>query len=367
VVPDALLPEPSGLLRYITFAGWRLSKVGLGTSQFANPGWGYGADYSPQQLVRQALSLGVTHFDTTDIYGAGGSERVLGASLADVEGVMVASSFFNVAPSSRLLVARARASAKRLGRRLDLCYVLWPNPLVSDRPLMAGMRQLRKEGLMAEVGVSDYDLDRWQTAEHHLGSPILVNQALYNLLRRDAEDTLLPWAATHGRLVVVAQPLATGLLSGAYHEGKRVSGPWRAGSRLFSSENLQNTKELVELAGEVARAHDATVAQVALAYVLRHENVVAIPGAATPRQLAENVAATDLDLSDDEWRGLADAAKSCGKVGVSQPQSRLRAGAFFARDFVGSARHWGRGAALLAATAREDLRRRRNPDGPVAN
>ena len=76
-------------MRYVEFAGWRLSKVGLGTSQFANPSWGYGNDYAPQELVRQALALGITHFDTTDHYGAGRSQRILGAALRGVEGVLV--------------------------------------------------------------------------------------------------------------------------------------------------------------------------------------------------------------------------------------------------------------------------------------
>jgi aryl-alcohol dehydrogenase-like predicted oxidoreductase len=73
-------------VRYVEFASWRLSKVGLGTSQFANPGWGYGADYSPHELVRRALALGITHFDSAGFYGAGHSERILGDNLRDVEG-----------------------------------------------------------------------------------------------------------------------------------------------------------------------------------------------------------------------------------------------------------------------------------------
>jgi aryl-alcohol dehydrogenase-like predicted oxidoreductase len=223
------------------------------------------------------------------------------------------------------------------------------------------MRRLRQEGLVAEVGVSDYDLDRWQAAERHLGSPVLVNQALYSLLRRDAEETILPWAAAHGRLVVVAQPLATGLLSGAYHGGKRVSGAWRSGSRVYSSGNLESTKELIEIAGEVAKVHDATVAQVALAYVLRHENVVTIPGAATASQLAENVAAADLVLSDDESQALADAAKRCEELGIKERQSGLPARVLRARDRLGWAKHWGRGVRLVAATALEDRRHRRAP------
>jgi aryl-alcohol dehydrogenase-like predicted oxidoreductase len=73
---------------------------------------------------------------------------------------------------------------------------------------------------------------------------------------------------------VVAQPIATGLLSGDYHRGKRVKGPWRTPDPTYSSENLTRTAELVETLGGVARTHGATVAQVALAYVLRHPNVL---------------------------------------------------------------------------------------------
>ncbi len=333
-------------MRYVEFASWRLSKVGVGTSQFANPGWGYGADYWPHDLVRRALALGITHFDTSDFYGAGHSERILGAVLGDVEGVLVATKLFNVAPSAWLVMARARASVERLGGPLGLCYLDWANPFVNDRTLMAGMRRLRAEGLVAEVGVSGYDLARWQAAERNLGAPVLVNQVCYNLLRRDAEEALLPWAAAEGRLVVVAQPLATGFLSGAYHRGKSVTGPWRTPDPLYSSDYLERTAELVETLGEVARAHDATVAQVALAYVLHHPNVVAIPGAATAGQLAENAAAADLELNEDECQGLAEAA------GRWCPAPRADA----SRLWLHAAKHWARGARLLAAMVREDRR-----------
>jgi aryl-alcohol dehydrogenase-like predicted oxidoreductase len=145
-------------VRYVEFADWRLSKVGLGTFQFASPGWGYGADYRPHELVRRALALGITHFDTSDFYGAGHSERILGEILGNVEGVLVATKLFNVAPSARLVMARVRASVTRLGGPLGLCYLDWANPFVNDRPLIAGMRRLRAEGLVSEVGVSSYDL-----------------------------------------------------------------------------------------------------------------------------------------------------------------------------------------------------------------
>ena len=207
---------------------------------------------------------------------------------------------------------------------------------------MAGLRRLRAEGLVAEVGVSSYGQARWQEAERYLGAPVLVNQVPYNLLHRDPEQALLPWATAMGRLVVAAQPFATGLLSGAYHGGKRVTGTWRIPDPLYSSDNLGRTAGLVGTLGEVARAHDATMAQVALAYVLRHPNVVAVPGAATAGQLAENAEAADLELNEDECQGLAEAASHSPayEAGVSRPR-------------LWAAKHWVRGARLQVATARE--------------
>jgi aryl-alcohol dehydrogenase-like predicted oxidoreductase len=346
-------------VRYVQFASWRLSKVGLGTSQFANPGWGYGAEHSPHDVVQRALALGINHFDTSDFYGAGHSERILGAALRDVEGVLVATKLFNVAPSARLVMARARASIDRLGRGpLPLCYLDWANPFINDRSLMTGMRRLRSEGLVAEVGVSSYDLPRWQAAERHLGAPVQVNQVCYNLLDRDAEEAVLPWAAAEGRLVVVAMPLATGFLSGAYHRGKRVRGPWRTSDPRYSSDYLRRTDELMATLDEVARTHDATVAQVALAYVLRHPNVVSVPGAANSGQLAENAAAADLELDEDEYKALAEAASRC----TASQAARGWAGPV--RRWAGAAKHWAKGARLLAAMARED-RRLKNHREPV--
>jgi aryl-alcohol dehydrogenase-like predicted oxidoreductase len=332
-------------VRYVEFASWRLSKVGLGTSQFANPGWGYGANHRPHDLVRRALALGITHFDSSGRYGAGHSERILGDVLGDVEGVLVATKLYNVAPSARLVMAQARASAEHLRGPLSLCYLDWANPFFNDRSPMAGIRRLRAEGLVAEVGVSSYGLARWQAAERRLGAPVLVNQVCYNLLRRDTEETLLPWAAAEGRLIVAAQPFATGFLSGAYHQGKRIRGPWRTPDPLYSPDYLGRSAELAGTLGEVARTHGATVAQVALAYVLRHPNVVAIPGVATADQLTENAEAADLELKEDECQELAEAVSRCpAPIGnISRPG-------------LLAAKHWVRGARLLAAMVREDRR-----------
>ncbi len=145
----------------------RLSKIGLGTWQFGSREWGYGSEYADQgaaQVVRRALELGITVFDTAEAYGFGRSERILGAALAagTFQEVYLTTKIMPVLPVAAVVEQRAVASASRLGvRHLDLYQVHQPNPLVRDRWTMPGMRALRTVGLVGDVGVSNYSLQRW--------------------------------------------------------------------------------------------------------------------------------------------------------------------------------------------------------------
>jgi aryl-alcohol dehydrogenase-like predicted oxidoreductase len=300
-----------------------ISRIGLGTWQFGSREWGYGRDYAGQEahaIVRRAVELGVTLFDTAEIYGFGRSERILGAALADSLGdplaedrkpVFLATKILPLLPIAPVVEQRAVASANRLGvRRLDLYQVHQPNPVIRDGTIMRGMRALQRVGLVGEVGVSNYSLDRWRAAERALGSRVLSNQVRYNLVDRSAERDLLPFAASTGHVVIAYSPLAQGLLSGRYHRDSRPSDSLRAANPLFLPENLDRAGDLIATLREVADAHAATPAQIALAWVIRGPAVVAIPGASSVGQLESNVAAADIELSDDEDRALRAASDS---------------------------------------------------------
>ncbi|HJY73077.1 MAG TPA: aldo/keto reductase, partial [Streptosporangiaceae bacterium] len=115
----------------------RISRIGLGTWQFGSREWGYGSSYAGQEahaIVRRALELGVTLFDTAEVYGLGRSERILGQALGeDRESAFLATKIFPVLPVAPVVEQRGVASANRLGvRRLDLYQVHQPNPLVRD-------------------------------------------------------------------------------------------------------------------------------------------------------------------------------------------------------------------------------------------
>src|SRR6516162_1484105 len=210
-------------MRYLSIgADTTISRIGLGAWQFGSREWGYGESYAGQEahaIVRRALELGVTLFDTAELYGFGRSERILGAAIGqDRDSVFLATKIFPLLPVAPVVEQRAVASANRLGtRRLDLYQVHSPNPVVRDGTIMRGMRALQRVGLVGEVGVSNYSLDRWRAAEQALGSRVLSNQVRYSLVDRSPERDLLPFAASTGHVVIAYSPLAQGLLSGRYH------------------------------------------------------------------------------------------------------------------------------------------------------
>jgi aryl-alcohol dehydrogenase-like predicted oxidoreductase len=169
------------------------------------------------------------------------------------------------------------------------------------------MATLVRDGTVENVGVSNFSLSRWRSAETLLAGPVISNQVEYSLVQRRPERELLPWAAANDHVIIAYSPLAQGFLSGRYDHDHRPTG-MRAGRTLFQPENLRRGAELIETLRDVAKRHDATPAQVALAWVIRRPNVVAVPGASSVAQLEMNATAADLELSDDDDAQLADAS-----------------------------------------------------------
>jgi aryl-alcohol dehydrogenase-like predicted oxidoreductase len=303
-------------MRYVQACGLRTSVIGLGAWQFGSPEWGWGRELGPpeaQAIVERARALGITLIDTAEIYGHGESERVLGRILAAPgarESVVLATKVTPNWPTRERVKAAAHASLARLDTdRIDLYQMHWPNPLVPQSSTMAGMRSLQDGGLVRQVGVSNYGLGRWREAEAALGRPVVSDQVHYNLLRRVPERDLLPYAARRGRLVIAYSPLAQGVLAAKYHAGNLPAGT-REGNLLFTEENLRRAEPVLEALREVAAAHDATPAQIALAWVIHHPHVVAIPGAKSVAQVESNAAAADIVLADDEFLHLTQASDS---------------------------------------------------------
>ncbi len=319
-------------MKYVEAGGARVSAVGLGTWQFGSREWGYGTPYATETapaIVRRSLDLGVTFFDTAEAYAFGRSEEILGRALGDRRAeAFVATKLFPLLPFDPVVTARARGSLRRLGTdAVDLYQVHWHNPVVPLRATMAALDGLLRGGLARHVGVSNFSLALWRAAETALGAPVLSNQVKYSLIDRGPEREVLPWAQDHDRLVVAYSPLAQGLLSGRY-DPDHLPGGLRGGTPAFLPENVRLLAPVVDALRQVAAAHGATCAQVALAWVLRRPNVVVIPGASSVAQAEANAEAADLELSDEEDAALTAASDAFHPVrGVAAVPSlaRLRA------------------------------------------
>jgi aryl-alcohol dehydrogenase-like predicted oxidoreductase len=292
----------------------KVSRIGLGTWQFGSREWGYGDAYAAgaaRDIVRRALALGVTLFDTAEIYGFGKSERILSDALGDQRAeVVVASKIFPVAPFPVVVRQRERASARRLRlTRIPLYQVHQPNPLVPDSVIMPGMRDLLDNGDIGAAGVSNYSLARWRKADAALGRPVISNQVQFSLATPQPLEDLVPFAERENRVVIAYSPLAQGLLGGKYGLDNRP-GSIRALNPLFGTENLRRVEPLLQTLRDVASQVKAKPAQVALAWLISLPGVVAIPGASSVEQLEFNVAAADIELSADSQSALTEAARA---------------------------------------------------------
>ncbi len=305
-------------MRYLDVDGRRVSVIGLGCWQFGAGAWDFDrvlSEDGARAIIERALELGVTLLDTAEMYGHGRSELILGRVLAEHRPPagpppwFLATKFTPLAPLPRVLVRHCTASLQRLRvPQAALYQIHWPNPLVPLRWQMAGMRQVMRAGLVAHAGVSNFSLARWRAADRALGRPVLANQVRYNLLQRGPERRLVPFAAREGRLLIAYSPLAQGLLGGGYTP-QTFPRDVRRANPLFTAANYRRAAPVREALREVAAAHGATPAQVALAYLIAQPQVVAIPGARSLAQLEANVAAADLALSPGELVRLRTAAR----------------------------------------------------------
>ncbi|AFE13499.1 hypothetical protein MRGA423_14265 [Mycobacterium tuberculosis RGTB423] len=311
-------------MKYLDVDGiGQVSRIGLGTWQFGSREWGYGDRYATgaaRDIVKRARALGVTLFDTAEIYGLGKSERILGEALGDDRTeVVVASKVFPVAPFPAVIKNRERASARRLQlNRIPLYQIHQPNPVVPDSVIMPGMRDLLDSGDIGAAGVSNYSLARWRKADAALGRPVVSNQVRFSLAHPDALEDLVPFAELENRIVIAYSPLAQGLLGGKYGLENRPGGV-RALNPLFGTENLRRIEPLLATLRAIAVDVDAKPAQVALAWL------ISLPGGRSPfperpvsSNSSSNVAAADIELSAQSRDALTDAARAFRPVSTGR-------------------------------------------------
>lgn len=282
--------------------------LGIGTWQWGDTlVWGYGKGYSEEdarQAYQAALGAGVRVFDTAEVYGLGKSERMLGAFYRTnpVKPLIVSKMFpFPWRFSRKTLLRALRSSLRRLGlAQLDLYLLHWPWPPVPVEGWAESLAEAYELGLTRAVGISNHDLAQTERVSKVLarhGVRLATNQVEYNLLERGPErNGLLTALQAEGIILMAYSPLGMGWLTGKYGLDSPPPGRYRGQRYVTRNKSLPG---LLRALDEIARAKEATPAQVALRWCIQ-KGTLPIVGAKTARQAETNARALGLQLSKDE-------------------------------------------------------------------
>lgn len=295
-----------------------VSVVGFGTWPLGGRDYGRVDDHDSIKAIRRAVDLGVTLFDTAPIYGSGHAEEVLGQALEPVrKEVLIATKCgpIEVRPgllrldlSPQAIEAQCEASLRRLRTDyLDLLQVHWNDPAWPVEKTMEAMMRLVEAGKVRAVGVSNFSVEDLRKARE--AAPIVSLQSRYSLIRREVEAEVLPACRAMGIGFLAYESLARGLLSGRMTARRRFDPPdIRARDPEFLGERFARRLEAVSNMAEVARRQGLTPAQAAIAWVAAQEGVTSVlVGAKNAAQVAENVAAGDMELDPGTLEALSEA------------------------------------------------------------
>ena len=249
--------------------GTKMPRFGIGTWRMGERRQDRAAEAA---AIRLAVELGVTLIDTAEMYGEGGAEEAIAEAIAGKrDGLYLVSKVYPHNASRAGVVAACERSLKRLKTdRIDLYLLHWPgsHPIAET---VAGFEQLVKAGKIRRWGVSNFDLGEMEEVWGlKTGGACAVNQVLYNLTRRGIEFDLIPACRKHSMPIMAYSPLEQGRLT---------------------------KKSVLDAIG---KRHDATAFQIALAWTLRADGVIAIPKAVKPEHVRENVAALKIKLTRED-------------------------------------------------------------------
>jgi aryl-alcohol dehydrogenase-like predicted oxidoreductase len=312
--------------RKLGAAGPEVSAQGLGCmgmSEF----YGSADEAEAKEVIRRALDLGVDFLDTADMYGPFTNEKLVGEAIAGRrEEVVLATKFGNVrGENGERLGVRGDPeyvhkccddSLRRLGvERIDLYYQHRVDPKVPIEETVGAMGELVEAGKVAHLGLSEAAPETIRRA--HATHPIAALQTEYSLWSRDPEDEILPTVRELGIGFVAYSPLGRGFLTGRFRSFEDLpEDDFRRVSPRFQGKNFDRNLELVGRVEGIAAEKGVTAGQLALSWVLAQgDDVVPIPGTKHLTYLEQNVAASKVELGDEELRRIDEAAPAGAAAG----------------------------------------------------
>jgi aryl-alcohol dehydrogenase-like predicted oxidoreductase len=319
--------------RKLGHAGLEVSAIGFGAMGISQS---YGLPMEKDDgiaLIRKAVELGVTFFDTAEVYGPFKNEEIVGEALAPFrDQVVIASKFgFDLDPETgkqsglnsrpEHIKAVAEASLRRLRTdRIDLFYQHRVDLAVPIEDVAGAVKELISEGKVKHFGMSEAGAKTIRRA--HAVQTVTALQSEYSLWWREPEDEVLPTLEELGIGFVPFSPLGKGFLTGAIDQSTTfVSTDFRNTIPRFAPEARKANQAVVDLLGRIAARKRATVAQIALAWLLAQKPwIVPIPGTTKLHRLEENIGAAAVELTPDDLREIDGAVSAIAVQGARYPE-----------------------------------------------
>ena len=319
--------------------GLTVSAIGIGCMPMIKGGnilYGEAADLDESTAtIHRAIDLGVTFFDTAQIYGPFSNEELLGAAIKGKrDGLVIATKFGFKFDGNQIVgvdgsPANARAacegSLQRLGiDTIDLFYQHRVDPSVPIEETVGGMMDLVKEGKVRHIALSEAGPDTIRRAAKV--APITALQSEYSIWERDVEEEILAACRDNGVGFIPYSPLGRGFLAGTIRSRDELpENDWRRNDPRYSEENLPANLAIVDAIAGVAARHGVSNAQIALAWLLAQgDDIVPIPGTKRRATMEDSVAAADVTLTADDLAAIDAAAPRGGTSGPRYGERGMR-------------------------------------------
>ncbi len=308
-------------------SGIQISAITFGAWAIGGFMWGGSDEKQAIGAIRRGYDLGVTTIDTAPIYGTGLSEELVGKAVkGNRDNYQIMTKFgmrwnktgtqqqFSTDKGYEELWNQVYLDGTRESvikeveeslRRLDTDYIdyyqmHWPVDNVPMEETMEALLRLKEQGKIRAAGVCNFSAVQLQEAEKTLR--IEADQVPYSMVRRDVEEDVIPYLKKKNKGIIAYSPMQRGLLSGKYTPDTLLAeGDNRKYSRFFKAENIRRVNAFLDQIKPIAEAHDASLAQLALAWTIHQPGVLAaLAGSRTPHQIDDNAKAADIELSDQE-------------------------------------------------------------------